>query len=105
MRRLALVTISLSGVIALLDVAASFALNGSVDVPFAIVLFVAVAFLVQLTSRQPDPRDVVTLLRLRQRADALRRHVLVVSGYIRQPVDSSTQDGPSLRLDHLLDLW
>ena len=78
MRRLALVTISLIGVIALLDVAASFALNGTVDVPLLLVLVVLVAFIVQLTSRQPRPEDIMTLARLRLHLEALERHTAVL---------------------------
>jgi hypothetical protein len=78
---LAVVTISLVGVIALLDVAAAFALNGSVDVPFLLVLVVAVAVLVQLVGQPPkvDPSDVVTLVRLRLQAAALGRHTAVLT--------------------------
>ena len=81
MRKLALVTISFVGVIALLDVAASFAINGSVNVPPLLVLVVAAAVLVQIGTRvptAPDPEDLVTLLRLRLHAAALARHTQVL---------------------------
>lgn len=65
MRTIAVVVISLVGVIALLDLAASFVINGSVDVPFLLILVVALALVVQLTGQARDVRrDVVTLLRL-----------------------------------------
>lgn len=73
MRKLALVTISLIGVIALLDVAASWAINGSVDVPFLLVLVVAAAILVQTWARPMQLEDLITLERLRRHAAALAR--------------------------------
>lgn len=84
MRSLALVTISLIGVIALLDVAASFALNGTVDVPPLLVLVVAAAVIVQVAGQREhkvDLGDVVTLHRLRSHAAALARHTVVVRHY------------------------
>lgn len=79
MRTIAIVAISLVGVIALLDVAASFAINGSVDVPFLLVLVVAMALVVQLTRPGEDVRrDVATLLRLQLHAEALARHTQIL---------------------------
>jgi hypothetical protein len=63
MRTITVVAISLVGVIALLDVAASFVINGSVDIPFLLILVVALALVVQLTGNARDVRrDVATLL-------------------------------------------
>lgn len=79
MRTIAIVAISLVGVIALLDVAASFAINGSVDIPFLLILVVALALVVQLTANAKDVRrDVATLLRLQLHAEALARHTQVL---------------------------
>lgn len=97
MRTIAIVAISLIGVIALLDVAASFAINGSVDVPFLLVLVVALALVVQLTRPGKDVRrDLATLLRLQLHAEALARHTQVImerypflstTGHPREQVD------------------
>jgi uncharacterized membrane protein YkvI len=99
MRTIAVVAISLVAVIALLDVAASFAINGSVDVPFLLVLVVAAAILVQLTSKAKDVRrDVATLLRLQLHLEALERYTAVLKE--RYPSLSTTphpreQAGPT----------
>lgn len=79
MRNFVVVTLSFAGVIALLDVAASFAINGSVDIPFLLILVVALALVVQLTGNAKDVRrDLVTLLRLQLHAEALARHTQVI---------------------------
>lgn len=78
MRTLALLVLSLTGVIALLDVAASFVFNGSVNVPPLVVLVVALAWVAHLVEgkaqRKVELGDVVTLLRLRLHAAPLARH-------------------------------
>lgn len=89
MRTIAVVAISLVGVIALLDVAASFAINGSVDIPFLLVLVVALALVVQLKRPGEDVRrDVATLLRLQLHAEALTRHTAVLKA--RYPFAATT---------------
>lgn len=63
MRNFVIVAISLAGVIALLDVAAAFIINGSVDIPLLLVLVVVVAWGAQLLAApKRDVRDVMTLI-------------------------------------------
>lgn len=95
MRSIALVTISLVAVIALLDVAAAFVVNGTVDVPPLLILVVAVAVVVQLVNlivgamMATDPRDIATLLRLWRHAEALARHTAVLRA--RYPFAEATR--------------
>jgi hypothetical protein len=85
MRNLAIVTISLIAVLALLDVAAALVINGSIDVPPLLILVVVVAGIAQLVNRgkAADTRDVMTLVRLRLQAAALARHTAVLTGQER----------------------
>ena len=91
MRNLALVVISIIAVIALLDVAASLVFNGSVNIPPLLVLVVAVAMMAHVVTRRSverlrldqDPRDLMTLVRLRLHAAALARHTAILTDRIR----------------------
>jgi hypothetical protein len=99
MRNFAVMVLSLIGVISLLDVAASFAINGSVTVPLVLVLVVAAAGVAQVVGRRrrpqrvTDPRDVITLVRLRLQAAALERHTRVLTDH-RQVVNRASQHSP-----------
>ena len=87
--RNAMVVVAIVGaiLIGLLDVAACLAVNGGVYLlPLGLVivgLLLALAGIARRPKRVIDPRDVMTLVRLRLQAAALARHTEVLR---RQPI-------------------